>query len=106
MRLLPMVSFVCAAALLTGGCGGDDVFPKAEFVEQVTANGVSEPVADCTYDRMKSDTAVMDDIVKADGPNSKISAATDEKLSRIIAQCLLAAQNEGDDSTTETTEAK
>jgi len=105
MRLIAMVSFVCAAALLTGGCGGDDIFPKAEFVEQVTANGVTEPVATCTYDRMKADKAVMDDIVKADGPNSKISAKTDEKLSRIIAQCLLAAQNDRNDTTT-TTDAK
>ncbi|MFN8052933.1 MAG: hypothetical protein U0Q22_15920 [Acidimicrobiales bacterium] len=93
--LVVLVVTVCTAT----GCSGDDVFPRDQFVREVTKGGVDKSVAECTYDNIKSDKAIMADLVKADGPNDNISAKTDEKMSRVIARCLLSV----DADTTTTT---
>lgn len=93
-------------ALALGGttaCGGDDVFPRDEFVRQVQANGVTAPVAECTYDRVESNDLIMRELIRADGPNPKISEAASDQLSKILARCLLAAEDgKGPDSPTTT----
>jgi hypothetical protein len=91
MRPPVPVALAVSACLVLVGCGGDEIFPRGEFVSQVTARGVTKSVAECTYDKIVKDDAVMEDIRKADGPNDNISSRTDEKMSHVIAECILAA---------------
>ena len=102
------VTALAMASLLASACSDDDPFPRDEFVEQVTGErgGVTEEVANCTYDGIDGDAQIMEDLKRADGPNDKITANTDEKLSKIIARCLLDAEDgasETDENSTSST---
>ena len=100
MRIPAVAVALVALTFPLAACSGDDEFPRAEFVTQVTKGGVDKAVAECTYDNIKSDKAIMADLVKADGPNDNISARTDEKMSRVVARCLLAVDAERSATTT------
>lgn len=94
--------------LLLSACGGDDdTFPKDEFVDMVTANGVTEEVATCTYDAIVDDADIMEDLKRAGGPTNEISSKSAERLSRVIAACLLGLEVDDVDNlgATTTTEA-
>lgn len=106
IRRITVAASVVALSLGATGCGGDETFPRAEFVKQVQANGVTKPVAECTYDRIESDDAIMQELIRADGPNPKISEEISEKMSKVLARCLLAVEDGAsttDPKTTETT---
>ena len=80
IQLAPMKRLIgalaVAAILFTTGCGGDDdSFPEDEFVKQVTANGVTEDVARCTYDGIRDDADIMAELRRTGGPNDQISDA-------------------------------
>lgn len=95
-RPLPLLF---AAVLLLGGvataCGGDDAFPRDEFVEQTTASGVKKAVAECAYDEIVDDEAIMKELNRTGGPNPDISEKVSGQLSTILARCLLAAEDDG-----------
>ena len=50
-----LLTIATAMVLAAPACGGDDVFPRDDFVRQVTANGVTREVAECTYDGIVDD---------------------------------------------------
>ena len=104
MRPLPSVSRVLAAAiaaaLLLSGCGGDEAFPKDEFVKQTTASGITKPVAECAYDQIKDNAAINQELDRAGGPNPNISEKVSGELSTILARCLLAADEAANPTTT------
>lgn len=107
MRPLPAFRLALvglAAALPLASCGGDDLFPRDEFVAQTTANGITKPVAECAYDQIKSNRDIMKELNRTGGPNPDISEKVSDKLSTILARCLLA--EEGDPSVTTTTTKK
>lgn len=87
-----ILTIALSAVLAVPACGGDDIFPRDEFVQQVTAKGVTREVADCTYDGIVDDQRIMDELNRTGGPNSEISAAVDERMSKVIARCLLEAE--------------
>ena len=107
MRPLPSVSRVLAAAiaaaLLLSGCGGDEAFPKDEFVKQTTASGITKPVAECAYDQIKDNAAINQELDRAGGPNPNISEKVSGELSTILARCLLAADEAANPTTTKPT---
>lgn len=92
MRKLPSALLVATVLLAGTGCGEEDTFPRDDFVKIVSENGLKPSVAECAYDKIKSDAKAMADITEADGPNDKISSSTDEKLQEILVDCLAAAQ--------------
>lgn len=55
------------SAFLLSGCGGDEAFPKDEFVKQTTASGITKPVAECAYDQINN-TAINKELDRAGGP--------------------------------------
>lgn len=87
-----LLTIATAMVLAAPACGGDDVFPRDDFVRQVTANGVTREVAECTYDGIVDDRRIMDELNRTGGPNSEISAAVDERMSKVIARCFLEAE--------------
>lgn len=89
-----------AATLLLTGCGGDEAYPKDEFVKQTTASGITKPVAECAYDQIKDDKAINKELDRAGGPNPNISEKVSGQLSTILARCLLAADEAANPTTT------
>lgn len=87
-------------ALMLSGCGGSDVYPRAEFVKQTTANGIKKPVAECAYDHIKDNVAINKELDRAGGPNPNISEKVSTELSTILARCLLAAEDAASPTTT------
>ena len=102
MRTLAAPLLLAALSLVAGACGGEDTFPRDEFVRQVTAGGVTKDVANCTYDGIRKDKKVMADLIKADGPTDEISVTTDQTLSKVIARCLLESDTTGDSTSKDT----
>lgn len=103
MRPLPAFRLLTCAALATlsvSACGGDDLFPRDEFVEQTMASGITQPVAECAYDRIKTNTAIMKELNRTGGPNPDISEKVSAELSTILARCLLAAEDAESATTT------
>lgn len=96
MRKIPSVLLLATVLLAGTSCGEDDTFPKDDFVKIVSEKGLKPSVAECAYDKIKSDSKAMADITAADGPNDKISSATDEKLQTILVECLADAQKTAD----------
>jgi len=101
MRRTALAFVVACTVLAAPACGGSDAFPKDEFVKQVTAGGVTRPIAVCTYDNIKSDQTIMDDLKRAGGPNDNVTSKTADRLAHVIATCLV-----GTDATTTTTTKK
>lgn len=101
----PAAALVVAGLVLLGGCSGDDVFPRDEFIKQTVANGIKKPVAECAYDHIKGNKAIMAELNRTGGPNTEISEKVSGELSTILARCLLAAENDGA-TTSPTTTAK
>lgn len=102
----PFLIVATATSLALSGCGDDDVFPRDEFVRQVMANGVKQPVAECAYDKIESNEVIMKELVRTDGPNSDISEKVSDELGPILARCLLAQEEPPPADTTTTTEKK
>ena len=101
LALRSLVIGVTATLALTA-CGGDDVFPRDEFVQQTVARGIKKPVAECTYDQIRSNTTIMKELNRAGGPNSNISEKVSDQLGTILARCLLAEEDQGTTTTTPT----
>lgn len=90
-----LIAPVIVAALgLGAGCGGDDVFPEEEFVTKLVEQGIERPVGECVYSAIEKDRAVMADVVRAGGPDDDITDKTANKMSRILARCLLGANSD------------
>ena len=95
-----------AAALTASGCGGDEVFPREDFVKQVSANGLAAPVAECAYDQIKDNETIMKELVRTGGPNDSISEKVSGELTPILARCLVAYEDEKSGTTTTTPTTK
>jgi len=102
-RALRATLAVTLALVTATACGGDDLYPRDEFVEQTTANGVTRSVAECTYDQIKGNKAIMAELNRTGGPNPDISQKVDSQLSKILARCILAENEDPPSSTTTTT---
>lgn len=95
-----VLAVALASAFLLSGCGGDEAFPKDEFVKQTTASGITKPVAECAYDQIKDNAAINKELDRAGGPNPNISEKVSGELSTILARCLLAADEAANPTTT------
>ena len=89
----------------TAGCG-DEPFVRADFVRQVTKpdGGLDKDVANCVYDLMADDAVLVADIGEHGGWSDDISAKSDTKLQKIVARCLLAADQADESGSTTTTD--
>jgi hypothetical protein len=83
------------------GCG-DDVPTKADFVERLRADtNVDRAVAECAYDRIADDHHLMEEaMTKSDTGDQKLAPKDHQRLTQIMARCVLAT------ATTTTTEGR
>ncbi|MEZ5322993.1 MAG: hypothetical protein R2698_13150 [Microthrixaceae bacterium] len=88
------LALVTAVAVSLGACGGTPTFDRSEFVKEMVARGVKPSLANCAYDGIARDEKVQADLVEAGGPTKRIPEATSDKLSRVMADCIIAASKQ------------
>jgi hypothetical protein len=104
-RVLLRVAFGCALVLsiaATTSCG-DDVPSKADFsseIGKVTGGRVSPALAGCVYDRLqKNDPALLKRAIAT----PDLTKAEDDKMAKLLAQCILDRDSTTKKKTTTTT---
>ena len=95
-RVTALVVVAVSSAMALGGCGGDEVTSKQEFVEHMMATTVTpqdgadgerwREIYGCTYDKI-ADTDLVDQLLEIDrgeAPSEALSA----EVSKVLGECL------------------
>jgi hypothetical protein len=96
------LGFAVVVSLAAISSCGSDVPSKADFateIGKVTGGRVSPDLAGCVYDKLQNDTALLRRAIAT----PDLSKDEDDKMTKLLAQCVLARDSSSSKKTTTTT---